>query len=244
VARVKLDRPPFDGRFPVGVGVSPDGKYIYVANNNSLNISVVEAGRYGWRVVAEIPIGKLPSYIALTTDGRLAYVTLRNNNEIAVVDLLVNLPVKTIPAGTRPIGIAINEDYVGFATNGGSDDVTVFNAKLAEVSPVTIAVGDTPVSVAFNPEGDIAYVTNRLSNTVSVIDVFQHKVIATIPVGTQPVGIALTEEGRYSAVANVGEDTVSIIDNSKGTVIDTVAVGEFLFAIKIVTVRKWPGSHK
>lgn len=236
VARVNLNVPPFAGQFPVGVAVLPSGKYIYTANNDTSNISVIEAGRHGWRVVAEVPIGKLPSYITITPDGRLAYVTLRNDNEIAVVDLLANLLIKTIPAGTRPIGIAINKDYVGFATNGGSDDVTAFNAKLAETSPVTIPVSDTPVGVAFSPEGDIAYVTNRLSNTVSVIDVFKHKVIATIPVGTQPVGIALSEDGKYSVVANALDDTVSIIDNEKRKVINTVSVGTFPFSIKIVTL--------
>lgn len=238
VARVNLNEPPFAGSFPVGVAVSPDGKYIYTANNDTLNISVIEAGRHGWRVVTEVPIGKSPSYIAITPNGRLAYVTLRNDGQIAVVDLLVNLPVKIIPAGTRPIGIAISEDNVGFATNAGSDDITVFNAKLAESSTITIPVGVTPVGVAFNPEGNIAYVTNRLSNTVSVIDVFKHKVIDTIPVGTQPVGISLTEDGKYSAVANALDDTVSIIDNAKRKVINTVDVGPFPFAIKIVTLTR------
>lgn len=238
VAQVTLNEFPFTAGLTLGAAVSPDGRFIYTANYETSNISIVEATKCGWKVIGEIPLTKKPERIAITPNGRLAYVTLRDDNQIAVVDLLVNLQIKIIPAGTRPIAIAINKDYVGIAANPGSDDVTVFNAKLAESSLFSIPVGDRPPGVAFNPKGDIAYVTNRSGNSLSIIDIFQHKVIDTIPVGTQPIGVAVTKGGRFTVVANAEDNTVSIIDNAIRKVIYTVDVGLEPFFIKTVTLTK------
>src|SRR5437870_480462 len=40
-----------------------------------------------------------------------------------------------------------------------------------------------------------AYVTNSISNSVSVIDTATNTVVATIPVGFEPVGVAITPDG-------------------------------------------------
>jgi len=236
VARINLNEPPFTSSVPLGVAVSPDGKFIYTANFDSSNVSIVQATEHGWRVVGEIPLANKPERIAITPNGRLAYVTLRDDNAIAVIDLVVNLPIDTIAAGTRPIDIAINKAFLGLTANPGSDDVTVFNAKLAKTASVSIPVGDRPPGVAFDPESDIAYVTNRSGNSVSVINIFQHQVIDTIPVGIEPIGVAVTEDGRFTTVANSIDNTVSIIDNKKRQVIYTVGVGLEPFFIKTVTL--------
>ena len=55
-----------------------------------------------------------------------------------------------------------------------------------------IPVGDNPLRVAFTPDGRRAYVTNRGSNTVSVIDTKTNTVVDTIEVGMAPGGVAIT----------------------------------------------------
>src|SRR5215471_7070473 len=57
-----------------------------------------------------------------------------------------------------------------------------------------------------------AYVTNSLSNTVSVIDMATNTVVATVPVGIEPIGVAITPDGTHAYVANLFSDTVSVID--------------------------------
>ena len=44
------------------------------------------------------------------------------------------------------------------------------------------------MDVTFSPDGQKAYVTNRLDDTMSVIDTKTRKVIATVPVGDEPHG--------------------------------------------------------
>src|SRR6266404_3812048 len=58
-----------------------------------------------------------------------------------------------------------------------------------------------------------AYVTNKHSNAVSVIDTRTNLVVATIPVGQSPSDVAVTPDGGLVYVAN-GEnraDSVSVI---------------------------------
>src|SRR5256885_2255641 len=69
-----------------------------------------------------------------------------------------------------------------------------------------------------------AYVTNIISNTVSVIDTATNTVVATIPVGLAPLGVAITPDGTRAYVAN-GSNIVSVIDTATNTVVATIPVG-------------------
>ena len=59
--------------------------------------------------------------------------------------------------------------------------------------------------MATTPNGAFAYVTNALSDTVSVIAVATKQVVATIPVGTRPQDIAITPNGASAYVTNDDE---------------------------------------
>lgn len=83
----------------------------------------------------------------------------------------------------------------------------------------TIAVGDDPAYVAFSPDGTRAYVTNRNSDTVSVINVIASQTIATVPVGDQPHGVAVSPDGSVVYVTNIGGGSVSVIDTATNTVV-------------------------
>src|SRR5262249_30060757 len=86
--------------------------------------------------------------------------------------------------------------------NANGNDVAV---KLAE-----IAVGLEPRCVAVHPNSRVAYVTNGISATVSVVDLERRRVVAEVPTGTEPRGCALTPNGSLLYVANHTEGTVSI----------------------------------
>ena len=65
--------------------------------------------------------------------------------------------------------------------------------------------------MAVHPNDQVAYVTNGISGTVSVVNLGQRRVVATVPVGTEPRGCALTPNGKLLYVANHTEGTVSIL---------------------------------
>ena len=78
----------------------------------------------------------------------------------------------------------------------------------------TIPVGGSPFGVAINQIYGLVYVTNVLSNTVSVIDPATNKVVATIPVGSVSrgsSGVAVDSTNGLIYVPNVRSNTVSVV---------------------------------
>jgi YVTN family beta-propeller protein len=69
------------------------------------------------------------------------------------------------------------------------------------------------------------YVTNDLSNNVSVINGVTDRVVGSFPVGTEPYGVAYDSGTGYLYVANHGSNTVSVINVTTDTVVDSVPVG-------------------
>jgi YVTN family beta-propeller protein len=60
----------------------------------------------------------------------------------------------------------------------------------------TVAAGIEPFGVAITPDGTQAYVTNVVSNTVSVIATASNTVVAAVVVGALPTGIGVHRRRR------------------------------------------------
>jgi YVTN family beta-propeller protein len=69
-----------------------------------------------------------------------------------------------------------------------------------------------------------AYVANRGSNTVSVIDLGSLTTVATIEVEHQPYGVVVAPGGDFAFVANSGSDSISAIETATLQVIATIPV--------------------
>ena len=63
-------------------------------------------------------------------------------------------------------------------------------------------VGGYPTGIAITPNGSDAYVTNVLSNTVSVISTSTNTVVKTVRVGSSPYWVAITPNGNDAYVTN------------------------------------------
>jgi YVTN family beta-propeller protein len=68
-------------------------------------------------------------------------------------------------------------------------------------------------------------VSNRGSNTVSVIDTASNTVIATVPVGSAPEGVDISPDGNSVFVVNSGDGSVGFISTSNLAIVGAVAVG-------------------
>jgi YVTN family beta-propeller protein len=95
-------------------------------------------------------------------------------------------------------------------------------------------VGHTPVAIAVDVEGGRAYVCNRFSNDISVVDVRRMKERERIPALREPIAAVLADGGRTLFVANHlptgsanGEYTgaaVSVIDVRSGKTREPIAL--------------------
>jgi YVTN family beta-propeller protein len=78
-------------------------------------------------------------------------------------------------------GLATTANFIAPAASAASGRSTVQAATSCIKVTATIPVGSFPEGVAANPKTNTAYVTNRFSNTVSVISGRTNTVTATIP---------------------------------------------------------------
>jgi YVTN family beta-propeller protein len=216
----------------------------YVVNAVDNTVSVIDTASNA--VVATIPVGTLPVGVATTPDGTRAYVTNAGDNTVSVIDTAKNTVMATIPVVGEPQSIAITPDGKhGYITNVFDNTVSVIDtAKNTVVAK--IPVGDEPSGIAITPDANhspehdngsrrpLAYVTNVLDNTVSVIDTASNTVVDTIPVGDVPdAGVAFTPDGSRAYVTNFDGNTVSVIDTARKKVVDTIPVGDSPGAIAI-----------
>lgn len=111
--------------------------------------------------------------------------------------------------------------------------VLICAAVLADAPPAaadsvvaTVAVGTTPQQVQLTPDGAKLFVSNEVSNTVSVISTTSNTVIKTIAVGANPGPIRFLPSGAKAYVVNESSNTVSVIDvTNLNAAPVTIAVG-------------------
>jgi len=122
----------------------------------------------------------------------------------------------TLATPSRSTTIAVTSDETRLVVvNREANSLSIIQVKDAQGNDVAvkldeIAVGLEPRCVSVHPNDQVAYVTNGISATVSVVDLVLGRVVRNVPTGTEPRGCALTPNGHLLYVANNTEGTVSI----------------------------------
>ena len=180
------------GRFPHGLRISPDGRFVYVANVQDGSVSVIDTTT--WSEVTKIPVGNGPVQVGFTPDGAKVYVSLRDENKVAVIDTKTKVVLARSDVGRNPIQVhATRDGLFVYAANQGteaepSDTVSVIDTATGKVV-ATIRTGAGAHGVAISTDGRFVLVTNIVAGTVSAIDARSRAVVATFTVGRGPNGI-------------------------------------------------------
>ena len=95
-------------------------------------------------------------------------------------------------------------------------DVLVANSSVGTKSTKDVAV---------DPNAAYAYVTNPLSDQVTVLDLVRSTVVKSISVGKTPMKIDINPSGSLAYVTNFNSNDVSVISLATNTVIRTIKVG-------------------
>ncbi|MER7693858.1 serine/threonine-protein kinase, partial [Streptomyces sp. NPDC097610] len=142
------------GDSPQGVGVSPDGRRVYVANFTSGSVSVIDIAT-NRTVGSPIPVGVTPEGVGVSPDGRRVYVTNSSSGSVSVIDATRNRTVGSpIPVGDTPEGVGVSPDGRRvYVTNGSSSSVSVIDTATNRTVGSPIPVGRFPQGVGVSPDG-------------------------------------------------------------------------------------------
>lgn len=151
--------------------------------------------------------------------GDRLYVTVYNPHDLSDPGQVVCLDrtgavLGSTQVGATPTAIVRSGDRL-LVVNAYSGSVTALDFDLKVVK--TIPVGVTPQRLAVSPDGGTrAFVTNRGSRSVSIIDTRSLSVTSTTHVGKFPVDVAFSLDGSRAWVACTGDGTVRILDGRSG----------------------------
>lgn len=117
-SHVELIALPKDAKGPVQMYATPDGKYLYVADQGFYENQPTSSLLYRVDVASkktdkQISLGQAPHGVVVSKDGTMALVTNLVSNEVSVVDIQSNTEVKRIPVGKSPNGISMWSKTLG-----------------------------------------------------------------------------------------------------------------------------------
>lgn len=177
--------------------------------------------------------GEHPGVPTMMPDGRTVVSVNQVSSNLSLVDSYNNTLIGTIELSGRrePWEIAFTKDgSQGIVTHSSFDTdhqtpsfVTVVD-MVERRETMQIPVGARPNGVAVDNTGKYALVCNMGSNSVSVIEVGQHKVVKEIPVGRSPFDVAFTPD-NIAIVVNFYDASLSFIDMSRLESFDTLQIG-------------------
>jgi YVTN family beta-propeller protein len=211
--------------FPVGIAVNPNTNMIYVTNEFSNTLSVIN-GRTD-DIETATPILSTPYDVDVDPYSGKVYVANLGSDSISILDGATKDIIATVENVTSPVGLDVDPDGTWiYVTNIDTNTVSKIDGVTNKIVK-NVTVGKNPYSVDISGEtGYRLYVTNTGSDEVSVIDGHSFKLLTTIPVADFPVGLAANPKTNLVYVANRGSNVVSVIDGSSNLVIKKIPVGK------------------
>jgi len=212
---------------PYQLQFSHDMKWFVTAGNRLNHVDVYRWDGKDLKLAKRIASGKTPSHIWIDNTSTIAYVTMQDSDEMIAVDL----PTQTIKwrtsTGPMPADIfGVHNDKTLLVGLTGGDGVQVFDVAGAQPK----LVGKIPTGKgahAFRSAGDgkTVFVSNRVANTISRIDLATLKVVATYAVPGGPDCMDVSADGKTLYVTSRWAKKLTVVDLTSQKVVRQVNVG-------------------
>jgi YVTN family beta-propeller protein len=222
------------------------GPRIYVTNK----VTLLGIEPLATEASTSLSLGTGTGFIAVSPDGSRAYVPL-STNTIAVVDVVANALVASIPVGANPIRAVLSPDgSTCYVANRLSNTVSVISTATNQVV-ATVPVGIRPYGVAVSRDGSRVYVANITSNSISVIDAATRQVVRTFTDQLAlPFALVVTNDGGRLFVVN-DMCCIKVIDTATGIATKTIGVYNVPFGLiephqsclKVYDAQRCHGNH-
>jgi YVTN family beta-propeller protein len=212
-------------RDPYHLRFSPDMKWFVTAANRLNHVDI-----YEWKdntpvLKKRVVTGKTPSHLWINSKSTVLYATMQESNELVAIDLLTQTIVWRLKTGKLPADIfGTNEDKTLLVALTGEDGVQIIDVSSA-APKITGRILTGKGAHAFRAAGDHhhVYLSNRVANTISKIDLAALKVVATYlgdsgPDCMEAVGGRLLVTSRWAK-------KLTVIDLASGKIERQVPVG-------------------
>lgn len=188
-----------------------------------------------------------PHPLAVTPNGDFAFIASLATNQLMGIDTNSRETGLTRLEGTTqtPVQFAATADGSRLIAGGQkTGQLLIYDATNAPKLSVTdtLTVGKQPWHPVISRQSGLAYVPNKMSHSISVVDVDNASVQATIRGDgiAQPHGAVLSADGQYLFVSNNNREgryeprgdkpdagTVTVIDTETNEIVKIIEVGTY-----------------
>ncbi len=220
-------------RRPGEVRITPDGAKAVVTSRDGTNLSIITLAT-GAKV--DVPISTRADQLEISPDGQFAYAAVVTADGVWRVNLNT-AAVQGPKLATGDMGSVgyMAQQFSGLALSPSGNALITCNSFSNSISIIdtatwsivkTLTIGTFPTRASFSADGSKIYITNRDSDTVSVVSNAgaASALLATIPVGDGPFLTAATPSGSKLYVVNWNANTIGVVNLTTNTQVSTIPI--------------------
>ncbi|MEO8248770.1 MAG: beta-propeller fold lactonase family protein, partial [Burkholderiales bacterium] len=212
---------------PYHLRFSPDMKWFVTAANRLNHVDVYRWDGKDFELAKRIATGRTPSHLWIDGKSTTAYATMQDSDELVAVDLATQTIRWRTPTGRMPADVFGTPDgkllLVGLT---GSDGVQVFDVSGKEPKMVKrFKTGEGAHAFRAAGDGRHVFISNRVANTISKIDLQTLDVVASYSVPGGPDCMDVTADGKLLLVTSRWAKKLSVVDLEQKKVVRQINVG-------------------
>jgi YVTN family beta-propeller protein len=181
------------GKGAHGAAISPDDRYLLVANRHSGDISLIDNAD---QTISRIPLpgGASPGAVGFGEDHLTAYVSDAGLNRVYQIDIPNRRVAGFLPvaAGPASVGVAPNRPVL-YIPCFDADAVYKIDSAHWKISNI-LRIGKGPKGIAFSGDGRTAYLSllgEESGGKIVLLDTETDQIRETFPAAPLPVALAL-----------------------------------------------------
>lgn len=212
---------------PYHLRFSPDMKWFVTAANRLNHVDIYRWDGQQPTLAKRIATGKTPSHLWIDSKSTTVYATMQDSNELVAIDLGTQAIKWRTPTGAMPADIyGLPGDKQLLVALTGSDALELFDVS----GPAPIKTGQIKTAAgahAFRALGDgrHVWVSNRVHNSISKLDLQTLQVVQSIAVPAGPDCMDISRDGKTLYVTSRWAARLSVVDLSNGRLVRQVKVG-------------------
>jgi YVTN family beta-propeller protein len=213
---------------PYQLRFSPDMKWFVTVGNRLNHIDVYQWSGEDLKLVKRVPSSKTPSHLWIDSKSTVVYATMQDSDELVAMDLMTQKIRWRVKTGSTPADVfGTADDKLMLVGLTGAREVQVFDVSKEPPQLIkTIPTGEGAHAFRALGDGRHVFVSNRVANTVSKIDLQTLSVVSQFNAPGGPDCMEVSSDMKTMMVSSRWIKKVSVIDLTTGALIRQINVGK------------------
>lgn len=238
------------GNFPHEIASDHKKQFAYIPSYDQNRITKIDLKNE--KLIAHFELGEHTNLhdVTVPEDGGYLWVTSEEKRAVIKVDTKTGAILESLPTlQYRSHMLTIIPDQTKiYASNLDSGSVSVINTITKNTK--ILYLGNEAEGIDHTISGNEVWVSNRVDNTISVIDTGNDEIVRTFPSGGAfPVKLKFSPNGKQVWVCNNRSGTVAVFNASTYSLIKVIETGNRPLGIAFSDDNKFayitkPGAHE